>query len=691
MSGIEVAGLVLGAFPLLISALEHGRDTAKVLEIFWKIRRENLEALLLPLIVDDNEVQDLLKNPGGPRWQDPELEGRLKGRLPVKSYLLYLERISQIQEKVQVSWDMHFLQGHVIPLQALETNIGSQTNVRSNSNISLDGVKANLDFQARRIRMSFNQSKRDNLFKQLTKGNDELRDLLDTSDRIAAIRQSRGVAKETAETKGLWQFWRHTDKLYKLLSQSWLCECRRFHSANLLLQYRTSPTPDFRIFFFSGNYSKAEKPLWACQEAKIRMLQYDGEGRKPKRSVVNFAPDPVPPPSPASVATPVTTTTAPIPSPPIRAAQRSPSPMPSSSSKAESKEERKKSFRMSFLGNFKKGKGKGSAATVSNALLASPRSIQPADNVPATNSATATASATAASTETPEPPQIIVTNTDANSNQEKVGGGDRMIDIVNLCDEIPKFPTKADDGQPFCLKGDSCRVALNPVCPSRPAITSTTAWDTISLEALLRKDTPRVLTRRERYLISLTLASSYLQLKSSPWIHPEWSKRDILFLRSGPNPKRIRLDQPYISRHFEGADNAEDGDDDDDIAVPMGWLDRNDRTLVSLGIMLLELCFGTALEEHETRKRYNYHPASPEEASVAAADPFLDTAAALEWFQRVAEEAGPEFADAIDWCLKNMPGSGEFDGKLDRWREELFAKVVLPLKYCYDQFVAVRN
>lgn len=82
MSGIELAGLVVGAFPLLIAALEHYRDAANVLEIFWKIKREykhwvhdlricelaferNLEALLLPLIVDDNEILELLKHPQG--------------------------------------------------------------------------------------------------------------------------------------------------------------------------------------------------------------------------------------------------------------------------------------------------------------------------------------------------------------------------------------------------------------------------------------------------------------------------------------------------------------------------------------------------------------------------------------------------------------------------------------------------
>ena len=98
--------------------------------------------------------------------------------------------------------------------------------------------------------------------------------------------------------------------------------------------------------------------------------------------------------------------------------------------------------------------------------------------------------------------------------------------------------------------------------------------------------------------------------------------------------------------------------------------------------MLLELCFGMALEDHEIRQKY---------PSNAVSNPFLDLAAALEWSSRAAEEAGPEFADAIMWCLRNnndIPGRGE-TGTSENWREELYWKVVQPLKSCYDLFAGV--
>lgn len=116
MSGIEVAGLLLGAFPLLISALEHYRQSEEVLEDWWQIKKEykkcknelllqemafenNLERFLLPLVVGDDEIAALIAEPGGMKWKDPALEDKLKIRLP-KSYELFLDTIQDIKSTV---------------------------------------------------------------------------------------------------------------------------------------------------------------------------------------------------------------------------------------------------------------------------------------------------------------------------------------------------------------------------------------------------------------------------------------------------------------------------------------------------------------------------------------------------------------------------------------------------------------
>lgn len=135
--------------------------------------------------------------------------------------------------------------------------------------------KANFEFQTRRIKMSFGQAKRDKLFERLTDYNNELRTLLDTSDRIAALRQNNGRGKKSSVNRGLWQFWRHADRLYNLITQSWRCECKTFHQAHLLLQHRTTSKVDFKIMFIYAqqSFNKPKPWLWTFQETNIKLLE----------------------------------------------------------------------------------------------------------------------------------------------------------------------------------------------------------------------------------------------------------------------------------------------------------------------------------------------------------------------------------------------------------------------------------
>ncbi len=113
MSGFEVAGVVLGAFPIVLSALEKYRELATRLGLFYRIHLEykkcrddlnfhqisftrQLRQLLLPLVVDDDKIRELLTSPGGDSWRDQSISNSLKGRLG-DSHQLYLEYIHGIE------------------------------------------------------------------------------------------------------------------------------------------------------------------------------------------------------------------------------------------------------------------------------------------------------------------------------------------------------------------------------------------------------------------------------------------------------------------------------------------------------------------------------------------------------------------------------------------------------------------
>ncbi|KUJ07975.1 uncharacterized protein LY89DRAFT_742271 [Mollisia scopiformis] len=174
MSGVEIAGFVLAAFPLLISALEHYRETAEVLEGWWNIKteykkcmrnikyhqivfEENLEELLLPLIADEEKLQRLLQNPGGHEWDDTELEKILQKRMP-KTYSVYLDTI-KMMAKTQKSPGL------------------------------VAHVSSSLGFHGQVIKIAFSKTVLNQLFEDFGCYNARLRDILGSSDRLATIRK----------------------------------------------------------------------------------------------------------------------------------------------------------------------------------------------------------------------------------------------------------------------------------------------------------------------------------------------------------------------------------------------------------------------------------------------------------------------------------------------------------------------
>jgi hypothetical protein len=105
MSGVEIAGLILGAFPIVIHTLEQYANGVQYVKRFWKYRREfeslirrleleveifrnTCEELLTGLVPAD-QITDILNDPAGPAWSDPGVEQLLKKRLQ-RSHTGYL-------------------------------------------------------------------------------------------------------------------------------------------------------------------------------------------------------------------------------------------------------------------------------------------------------------------------------------------------------------------------------------------------------------------------------------------------------------------------------------------------------------------------------------------------------------------------------------------------------------------------
>jgi len=121
MSGFEVAGIVLGAFPIVVSTMKAGTKTygtvARKLRLFYAFKcahkmclddlifnqlmfTANLRRLLLPLVVSDERIEELIDNPGGPEWCQQDLDDHLQRHLShtYQPFLNYMNRMKQMLE-----------------------------------------------------------------------------------------------------------------------------------------------------------------------------------------------------------------------------------------------------------------------------------------------------------------------------------------------------------------------------------------------------------------------------------------------------------------------------------------------------------------------------------------------------------------------------------------------------------------
>jgi hypothetical protein len=143
-----------------------------------------------------------------------------------------------------------------------------------------------------------------------------------------------------------------------------------------------------------------------------------------------------------------------------------------------------------------------------------------------------------------------------------------------------------------------------------------------------------------------------LQLQNTPWLAENLEKTKILFYRKGSD---VLVEEPFINHSFTPTKAYQDEKTDVSRTLPR-------KTLSSLGILLLELCFGDAIENQtELRKS---HLSSDGKALEGT-----DYLTAIEWLDKVAEEE-PKMAPIIKWCIFCL-----FEGK-PNWSDTTFTQAV---------------
>jgi hypothetical protein len=185
-----------------------------------------------------------------------------------------------------------------------------------------------------------------------------------------------------------------------------------------------------------------------------------------------------------------------------------------------------------------------------------------------------------------------------------------------------------------------------------------TGHSSICLSEIL-SGTVKPLTRRQRYHLSMTIASSFIQLKDTPWLQTPWGKDGVYFYRS-EDQSSLLLDSPFIVRSFTSRSSNTPPEARHDVA-----------SIACLGILLLELCFGKSIDQHPNQRQYSHSDAQTKAA--------LDLVTALDWLTDVNDEAGYDYSEAVKWCLsdcRTIPNT-------KAWRKLMIEKVVVPLERCW--------
>ena len=117
MSGLEVTGVVLGALPLIISALEHYAEGVATAKRYWRYKNEikglllrivtergifmNTLELLLTGIVRVEHMEEFLASPGGKAWSEAAIQQQLENRLR-NVYKAYFDNVKEMEESLRV-------------------------------------------------------------------------------------------------------------------------------------------------------------------------------------------------------------------------------------------------------------------------------------------------------------------------------------------------------------------------------------------------------------------------------------------------------------------------------------------------------------------------------------------------------------------------------------------------------------
>lgn len=249
MSGVEIAGLVLGSIPLIISALEHWEELLDPAIAYWKYHGElglaikelrnqhasyeqSLE-LILTQATNDEQRSEMMENSNSHYWKDPDIEEALKTKFG-RAYAAYVATTKDIQtimillvEKLNIDGAARLSQAGLEAIISCHPKVGGS-------------LLSRFEF---RNRIKFTMKRQ-----LITKSLSELQRLIGMLDGYHSkaeqiqSQQVYGYDSKSNFMPSLQNIQRDTANLYHVLAKTW-CRTHPTHSAGLLLEHRLWKKP----------------------------------------------------------------------------------------------------------------------------------------------------------------------------------------------------------------------------------------------------------------------------------------------------------------------------------------------------------------------------------------------------------------------------------------------------------------
>jgi hypothetical protein len=538
MSGFEIAGVVLGSLPLVISAMEHYAEGIATAKRFWRYKSEmrslilqintergifiNTLEQLLTGIIRVEQMADFLAKPGGDLWRKADVDKKLKDRLR-SVYQVYIDNVrgmevslKRMMEKLALGADGKVRRVRVVPSSVkIELGKGSlRLPTISIRGFVLRTCRAILTSQ----QVQFNDP---SAFKQeikrlkfsISKGEyaDQLTSLRNCNQALARLtKQSLALEPTRAEFKNACPnykgFQSYARSLYATLRAGWCCGCQG-HAVNLRLENRSriekeeevvQKTPFRVVFSCLADASNSTLSFW--NEVDIKCIA--DESRRV----------------------------------PLSASHNRITSLPSA----------RRQVRF--------------------------------DHQVQQTACSSTSSRTATLTHTTSLSTPIVSS---------------PRQIQHLCEAIAKLQQPQRD---LCVGYllDTLQQRKHGIYPLQSPC-SQQQWESYSLKTILNRtaNINRRLTQHDKLRVAVDLASSVLQLYKTPWLDEQWGKEDVLFIRRPGASIASIYEHPFVCRTFTSQGTAI-------ASTPASGATcrviRN-QTLFTLGILLIELWYGKPIEE----------------------------------------------------------------------------------------------